>query len=115
LQKRNESLPGNVASEISRNVSQNFYFAFHEIFKLLSRNKIYEISRNFAKVTLQNCTETYLVYFLKLIYFRNLNFYSIFNYFVNKTCCEDIFLKDSPFKGTVSQDFLLWLFMKQFF
>ncbi len=28
---------GSVASEISRNVSQNFYFAFREIFELLSQ------------------------------------------------------------------------------
>ncbi len=57
------SWAGRVASEISRNVSRNFYFAFRGIFELLSRNfakqNFYE---NFAKVILQNCTENKFVY-----------------------------------------------------
>ncbi len=61
------------------------------------------IFSKFAKVIFQNCTETNFVHFLKLNSYRNLNFDSIFNYFVNKTCCEGNCLRD-PFKGTMSQD-----------
>ncbi len=78
---------------------------FSNDFREISRNEIYE---NFAKVIWQNCTETNVVSFLLLNSYRNLNFNSIFHYFVNKLCCEDKFFRDSHFKGTVSQDFLLW-------
>jgi hypothetical protein len=66
---------------------------------------------NFAKVIVQNCTETNFVSFLQL----NMNFNPIFNNFVNKLYYEGNFFRDSPFKETVSQDFLLWFFIKQLF
>ncbi len=81
-----------------------FSNSFREIFEFLLRN--------FRKVILQNCRETKFIYFLMLNSYRNLNFNSIFHYFVNKICCEGNFLRDSPFKGTVSQDFLLWFSSK---
>ncbi len=74
-----------------------------------------KISRNFAKVILQKCTETNVVSLLQLNSYRNLNFNSIFHYFVNKLCCEGKFFRESHFKGTVSQNFLLWFFIKQLF
>jgi hypothetical protein len=46
-------------NEISRNVSRNFYFAFREIFELLSRNFAKRNSRNFAKFRGSDLTKLY--------------------------------------------------------
>ncbi len=94
---------------------------FREIFishfaKVLNfrETKFTKISQNFGKVSLQNCTEMKFVYFLKLNSYRNLSFNSIFHY-LNTGCAVKEIFWDSPFKGTVSQDFWLLFFIKQLF
>jgi hypothetical protein len=84
--------------EMFREIFISHFAKFSNDFREISRNEIYE---NFAKVIWQNCTETNFVSFLLLNSYRNLNFNSIFHYFVNKLCCEDKFFRNSHFKGTV--------------
>ncbi len=62
-----------------RNFAKRFAkFLFRISRNFRKRNEFLKTSRNFAKLILKNCTETNLVYFLQLNYFRKLNFNSIF-------------------------------------
>jgi hypothetical protein len=58
--------------ETFREIFISHFAKFSNYFREISRNEITKISRNFAKVILQNCVESKLVYFLKLNSFRNL-------------------------------------------